>query len=468
MNAIEFQHVSFRYEGLENPILDNVDFYVKHGQIALLSGASGAGKSTLVSLILGIIPTLIAGVTDGEIKINGESVSGKKLSEICRKVGIVLQNADAQIIHQTVEDEIAFGCENLAFSANEIKNRIDTSCSMMDLQPFWRTRTLSGGQKQRLITASTLAMGQDILILDEPLANLDRGGAILLMDTLRDLAKKGYAVLVVEHRLDMVLPYVDTVWDIGGGKIRLIEDKQSYLKEQAKTIVDTCTFQPKDEIVFDFRHVGYKVKEKEILKDIDFTLSRGERMLLLGENGCGKTTLMRLAAKIIKPTKGEIIQTVQTGRKSKSQWFRKVGVVYQNPNYQLFMPTVRKEIEFSSLSPQKTEEILQLFDLQSLANRHPHSLSEGQKRKLSIAAVLASEPEVLILDEPTVGQDYSGLKNLTKLLNDWHCKAGCTMITVTHDVRCAEALCDKAVVIGEGKIKEIGGKEVISSYFAKI
>ncbi len=233
MKAIELRNVTFSYEGYENKILNNVRFSADYGEVALLSGYSGEGKSTVLSLVCGIIPNITPGEISGEVLINGENIVNRKMSEVCRKVGVVLQNAEAQIIQQLVEDEIAFGCENFAFSRDKIKNCVYRSCRQMQLDPDWKTRTLSGGQKQRLITAATLATEQKILVLDEPLANLDKLGAELLMKTLRELARSGYAVLVVEHRLDMVLPFVDAVWSIREGKISKIENKREYLCAQA-------------------------------------------------------------------------------------------------------------------------------------------------------------------------------------------------------------------------------------------
>lgn len=210
MKAIELKKVSFSYDG-KNNILLNADYSVDYGEVCLLSGHSGEGKSTLMYIISGIIPNVNYGQLSGEVLINGESIKGRKLGDICRKVGVVLQNADEQIVQKIVEDEVAFACENLAFPPAKIQRQIDIVCNLLKLDKNAKCRTLSGGQKQRLITASTLAMGQKIIILDEPLANLDKDGARLLMNTLRSLAKAGYCVVVIEHRLDMVLPYVDTV-----------------------------------------------------------------------------------------------------------------------------------------------------------------------------------------------------------------------------------------------------------------
>ena len=468
MNAIELKQVSFSYDG-KTKILENTDFTAEYGEVTLLSGHSGEGKSTLMYIVSGIIPNVNYGKLTGEVKIAGEDIKGKKLGYICRKVGVVLQNADEQIIQKIVEDEIAFGCENLAFPPEKIQKQIDIVCNLLKLDKSWKCRTLSGGQKQRLITASTLAMGQKIIILDEPLANLDKDGAAMLMGTLRSLAKAGYCVVVIEHRLDMVLPFVDTVWHIGDKTVRKVENRQEYLVQQTAKIEDSCPVYAEQSPLFTLKNIKFSVKDRGILKDISLEIPKGGRTVFLGENGCGKTTLMRLIARLYKPTGGNITQYIDEKFKQKPKgskaWYKKVGVVYQNPDYQLFMPTVRQEISFGAKSEEYAAEIAELFGVKHLWERHPQSLSEGQKRRVSIAAVAACESEVLLLDEPTVGQDYDGLCALVKILNKLHMRSGNTMITITHDVRCAEALCDRAYLIADGIVAKRGGKELVREYF---
>jgi|AGTN01.2.fsa_nt_gi ATPase components of various ABC-type transport systems, contain duplicated ATPase len=468
MNAVELKNVTFSYDGIKD-VLKNVNFRADYGEVALVAGHSGEGKSTLLSIISGIIPNVDYGDLNGRVLIGGEDMRGKKIGHICRRIGVVLQNADEQIVQKLVEDEIAFGCENLAFAPEKIQKQIEIVCKLMKLDPSWKTRALSGGQKQRLVTASTLAMGQKIIILDEPLANLDREGAATLMETLRSLAKAGYCAIVVEHRLDTVLPYADKVWHIERENVSEVENKRIYLKEQTKKIEDGRRFFEPRKPLLKLQNVAFAIKNKEILKDITFEIPKGGRTVLLGENGCGKTTLLRLIARLYKPTKGTITQYIDEKLKQRPRggkaWFRKVGVVYQNPDYQLFMPTVRQEIAFGASSPEYAERISELFGIKRLADRHPQSLSEGQKRRVSIAAVAACAPELLLLDEPTVGQDYAGLCELVDILNKLHEETGNTMITVTHDVRCAEALCDRAVWIENGIAAKQGGKELAREYF---
>lgn len=468
MKAIELINVKFSYNE-KNTIFDNVNMSLEYGEVSLISGFSGEGKSTLMYIISGIIPNITDGKLSGEVLINGEDIKGKRLGEVCRNVGVVLQNADAQIIQKKVEDEIAFGCENMAFSPQKISKQIDIVCDLMKLEKQRNSRTLSGGQKQRLITASTLAMGQKIVILDEPLANLDNEGSQMLMSTLQSLAKAGYCIVVIEHRLDVVLPFVDKVFHVGDKSVKEITDTGKYLIEQSIEIEDTCNKFSGTLPVFSLSDVAFSVKERDILSSVSFDILKGSRTVLLGENGCGKTTLLRLISRLEKPYRGVIWQNIDDkfGHKSKQskKWYKKVGVIYQNPEYQLFMPTVEKEIKFGAKSDEYADEIAEKFGIKHLYARHPQSLSEGQKRRVSIAAVVATAPEILILDEPTVGQDYNGLCKMVKVLNSIHEETNNTMITVTHDKRVGSALCDYAVWIKDGKVHKAGKKELIDDFF---
>lgn len=464
--VIKVNNLSFKYN--EDYILKDINITINEGEFVLLTGGSGEGKSTLIYLLSGIIPNLIYGTVEGEIFIDNENILNQRVNEICKKVGIVLQNADNQIIEKYVEDELAFGGENIGLKPDVIKQKISLISGLFNLDKKAICRKLSGGQKQKLITGSTLLMGQKIIILDEPLANLDEESSIELVRILQALTKKKYTIIVAEHRLDLIMPYVTKLLKVEDKSVREYK-KDEYNKRELSNIIkpniDKITCKTP---LFSFKNVSYCIKEKTILENLNFEINKGEKVLLLGENGIGKTTLMRIIGNLNK-YKGEYVSFLKDNNKILNKpskaWFKKVGVVYQNPNYQLFMKTVKEEIYFNAYSNDYAQYIISLFELENLLNRHPQSLSEGQKRKLSIAAILAMKPEVLLLDEPTVGQDFNSLKRLVEILNLIHQQTGNTMITITHDKRCAEALSERVLLLKNKNALFEGDNSLIKTYF---
>lgn len=463
--AIRLKEVSFKYDGAKENVLENINLTVEYGETVLLSGVSGEGKSTLLSIINGVIPFVNSGEFSGSVEIDGKDVTKLKISERSKLIGTVLQNADEQIIYDLVNEEIAFGCENLNIASEEIDRRIERFTTLMQIEKNAKTKTLSGGQKQRLITASTLAMEQKIIILDEPLANLDTHTAHILLKALRNLANSGYAVLIVEHRLDVVKNYID--------KVMRIENKQLFtstdindLNSGIKTIPHADGSLP-GEVLIKGEKLFFAVGDRKIIDGLDIEIRAGERIVLLGENGCGKTTLMRMLARLNKPSDGAMSQTITKSKKANSKWFSKVGYVYQNPVYQLFMPTLLSEISFKAKSEETAREMINAFGLSGLEQRHPQSLSEGQKRRASIAAVCASEPTVLFLDEPTVGQDYKNLCKTVETVNKINKNLGTAIVTVTHDKRCAGALADRVLIMENGKISRQGDYRLANEFLDK-
>lgn len=463
--AIRLKEVSFKYDGAKENVLENINLTVEYGETVLLSGVSGEGKSTLLSIINGVIPFVNSGEFSGSVEIDGKDVTKLKISERSKLIGTVLQNADEQIIYDLVNEEIAFGCENLNIASEEIDRRIERFTTLMQIEKNEKTKTLSGGQKQRLITASTLAMEQKIIILDEPLANLDTQTAHILLKALRNLANSGYAVLIVEHRLDVVKNYID--------KVMRIENKQLFtstdindLNSGIKTIPHADGSLP-GEVLIKGEKLFFAAGDRNIIDGLDIEIRAGERIVLLGENGCGKTTLMRMLARLNKPNDGALSQTITKSKKANSKWFSKVGYVYQNPTYQLFMPTLLSEISFKAKSEEIAREMINAFGLSGLEQRHPQSLSEGQKRRASIAAVCASEPTVLFLDEPTVGQDYKNLCKTVETVNKINKDLGTAIVTVTHDKRCAGALADRVLIMENGKISRQGDYHLANEFLDK-
>ena len=463
--AIRLKEVSFKYDGAKENVLENINLTVEYGETVLLSGVSGEGKSTLLSIINGVIPFVNSGEFSGSVEIDGKDVTKLKISERSKLIGTVLQNADEQIIYDLVNEEIAFGCENLNIASEEIDRRIERFTTLMQIEKNAKTKTLSGGQKQRLITASTLAMEQKIIILDEPLANLDTHTAHILLKALRNLANSGYAVLIVEHRLDVVKNYID--------KVMRIENKQLFtstnindLNSGIKTIPHADGSLP-GEVLIKGEKLFFAAGGRNIIDGLDIEIQAGERIVLLGENGCGKTTLMRMLARLNKPNDGALSQTITKSKKANSKWFSKVGYVYQNPTYQLFMPTLLSEISFKAKSEEMARKMINAFGLSGLEQRHPQSLSEGQKRRASIAAVCASEPTVLFLDEPTVGQDYKNLCKTVETVNKINKNLGTAIVTVTHDKRCAGALADRVLIMENGKISRQGDYHLANEFLDK-
>lgn len=463
--AIRLKEVSFKYDGAKENVLENINLTVEYGETVLLSGVSGEGKSTLLSIINGVIPFVNSGEFSGSVEIDGKDVTKLKISERSKLIGTVLQNADEQIIYDLVNEEIAFGCENLNIASEEIDRRIERFTTLMQIEKNAKTKTLSGGQKQRLITASTLAMEQKIIILDEPLANLDTHTAHILLKALRNLANSGYAVLIVEHRLDVVKNYID--------KVMRIENKQLFtstdindLNSGIKTIPHADGSLP-GAVLIKGEKLFFAAGDRNIIDGLDIEIRAGERIVLLGENGCGKTTLMRMLARLNKLNGGALSQTITKSKKANSKWFSKVGYVYQNPVYQLFMPTLLSEISFKAKSEETAMEMINAFGLSGLEQRHPQSLSEGQKRRASIAAVCASEPTVLFLDEPTVGQDYKNLCKTVETVNKINKNLGTAIVTVTHDKRCAGALADRVLIMENGKISRQGDYRLANEFLDK-
>lgn len=463
--AIRLKEVSFKYDGAKENVLENINLTVEYGETVLLSGVSGEGKSTLLSIINGVIPFVNSGEFSGSVEIDGKDVTKLKISERSKLIGTVLQNADEQIIYDLVNEEIAFGCENLNIASEEIDKRIERFTTLMQIEKNAKTKKLSGGQKQRLITASTLAMEQKIIILDEPLANLDTYTAHILLKALRNLANSGYAVLIVEHRLDVVKNYID--------KVMRIENKQLFtstdindLNSGIKTIPHADGSLP-GEVLIKGEKLFFAAGDRNIIDLLDIEIRAGERIVLLGENGCGKTTLMRMLARLNKTNDGVLSQTITKSKKANSKWFSKVGYVYQNPTYQLFMPTLLSEISFKAKSEEVAREMINAFGLSGLEQRHPQSLSEGQKRRASIVAVCASEPTVLFLDEPTVGQDYKNLCKTVETVNEINKNLGTAIVTVTHDKRCAGALADRVLIMENGKISRQGDYRLANKFLDK-
>lgn len=432
---LEIKNLSFSYaeEKEQEPLIRGLDLSLYAGEILLVSGYSGCGKSSLMKVINGVIPHIQKGRLSGQILCGGDDIMPCSVHERARVIGSVFQNPREQIIFDKVIDELVFPMENLKFSRALMQQMSVPVLERLNLDPEARTAALSGGEKQKLITASTLAMQQKILLLDEPLANLDQEAALELLRLLRQLSSdEGYAVMLIEHRLDLVRAFADRVLHFADGH-KIYEKAADFFAKQKP---DPISPSPRSEApspgppLFEAEQLGYAAGGKEILKNINFRIARGSRLLISGDNGRGKTTLLDIIAGLRKPTSGRLKSAL-----SKKERREKVGYVLQNPDYQLFMPSVREELFLSCKDRAWAEFLLKHFAFENLLERSPFSLSEGQKRKLGFACIMARCPEVLILDEPTVGLDDGAMKQLLEAVSLYEKNHGLTLISVSHDRR---------------------------------
>lgn len=468
--AIRLKTLTFSFAGTAAPVLDDVSMEIARGEVVAITGPSGCGKSTLAMVIGGYIPHAIDGQMTGTVEICGKNTVNTSLLDMAMLVGIVQQDPEAQLCTLHVDDEVAFGPENLALPLEEIEDRVAASLAMAEASHL-RGRSifeLSGGEKQRVAIASMLAMRPRVLILDEPTSNLDPAATA---DVFRAIVKlkeqEGMTIIVIEHKLSRALEIADRLIVMEKGRLtmdgRPAEIARQYIDHLAAAMpekkageVDSGARQ--ESLRIENLHFAYD--GREVLHGITFSASRGEIIGVMGKNGSGKTTFLSQILGFNKPGKGTVRLA---GRDTKglkvTEAARSAGYIFQNPNHQIFERTVRAEAGFACKNFGYAEEEAQArvgkalakYDLSKYADGHPLRLSFGEKRRLNLCSVLTYDPEVLVLDEPTVGQDFANtaimVGDLLKLR-----AAGKTVIFVTHDADMASWCCDRIIFFDDGRI----------------
>lgn len=474
---IDAEGWGWRHASRKRWALRGLDFVIEPGERVLLLGASGAGKSTLLQAIAGVLGGSDEGETDGTLLVNGAQPGAAR-----GQAGLVLQDPDSQVILARVGDDVAFGCENLGVPREEIWPRVRQALGDvgLDVALDRSTSHLSGGQKQRLALAGVLAMRPGILMLDEPTANLDPAGVVDVRDAVaRVLDSTGATFIVIEHRVDVWLPVVDRVIVLSAdGGVAADGPPAVVLMERAKELAEAGVWVPGRPPAFPERMArrggalltasdvtvgrsGFLTKSDSFQRaHLNAEIRAGTTTVITGPNGSGKTTWGLTLAGLIPPISGEVMATddlrsgagVHPIRWKSRELLTRIGTVFQEPEHQFLRATVSEELAVGpralklsdSEVNSRVDELLQRLRLDSLAAANPFTLSGGEKRRLSVATVLASSPRVMVLDEPTFGQDSRTWQELVALLANL-VNEGRSIIAMTHDQLFVDAMADDEV-----------------------
>jgi energy-coupling factor transport system ATP-binding protein len=472
---IGLEKVSYTYPHTVQPALHQLSLSVKKGRCVLVTGPSGAGKTTLCLAAAGILHHEYGGRKEGRVTVEGRDVSGyATLSELAQMIGIVFDDAEAQMIFTTVEEEILSALEHRGLEAQVIEERLASIMATTFLAEL-RNRSphhLSGGQKQRVALAATLALGNDVLILDEPTSELDEHATRRIVEILNSLKAQGKTLLLVEHKYAHFKEMVDTLVVLEAGSVIAKGDPEEVLKDErikrivipdfrgvrsshlASAVTDTAAKSP----VVTVRHLSHAYGDVLALDDISLDIHAGEFVAIVGENGSGKTTLVKHFNRLLSPTSGDvIIRGKNTKASTITDLARHVGLVFQNPDHMFFADTVKDEIEFGlknlgiSDGDRITDAALEDVGLMHTKHLYPRWLSRGERQRLAIACVIAMSPSIIVLDEPTTGLDGNEARLVMEILKGLQNK-GHTIIVITHNKEIAQHCADRIITMEKGKI----------------
>ena len=470
----------WRHAGRKNPALSGVDLDIALGERVLVLGPSGSGKSTLMGGLAGLLGGAEEGEATGTLTVDGVAPAQAR-----GRVGLLMQDPEAQVVLARVGDDVAFGMENLGVAREEIWPRVEESLAAVGLSvPLDHSTTeLSGGQKQRLALASILAMGPGLLLLDEPTANLDPSGVAEVRAAVEAVVERtGATVVVVEHRVDVWASLVDRVIVVADGAIAADGPLRQVLAQQGDALRERGIWLPGDDVAAEVGPapevppassgttpiarvadltIGYD-KNSPVRSGIDLTIERGVSTCIVGANGAGKSTFALTLAGLLPPISGTVeVETSDGTRGDPHEWSSKqllgrMSMVFQEPEYQFLASTVAEELAIGPRAAGMSEaeiaplvdEHLEALGLTTLARANPMTLSGGEKRRLSVATALISAPELLILDEPTFGQDRGTWLGLVRLLRAALAR-GVTLVSITHDPAFVAAMGQRVVDLGQ-------------------
>jgi len=511
---IEFSNFSFTYWGQQKAALRRLDLRIGEGEFVLLAGPSGSGKSSLCRCVNGLIPHFHGGRLSGKVTVDGLDIESHQPHEFATRVGMVFQDPENQLVATDVERDVAFGLENLGMAPAVIEARVTEALDMLGISALRRVaiNTLSGGEKQKAALAAALAVRPRVLVLDEPSSELDPESAESLLSLISDLHRQlGITILLVEHRLERVVQYADRMIVLNGGSVCADGTVRDVLESTAVVAsgigmppivtvakalrargvwngvtpldveeagdafapllksavlqrpVSGVVARSNPVIQVDALCYHYEVG-RPVLRDVSIVVNSGELLAVMGRNASGKTTLVKHFNGLLKPRNGRVtVDGIVTENESVASLARTVGFVFQNPNDHLFADTVEDEILFTLKhlgvelreARQRVERVLDEFGLRAYRGHYPRSLSGGERQRVALASVVAAEPAVLVLDEPTRGLEYELKQKLMSFLRDYTTR-GKAVVLVTHDVETVAAYADRVVLLEEGMVLREG------------
>ena len=510
---INFNDFTFKYKSQKDPTLKEINFTIGEAEKILVIGPSGSGKSTIAKAINGQIPNTYDGDILGEVKVCNKDIKKSSIFDLSLKVGTVLQDTDGQFVGLTVAEDIAFSLENDNVKKEDMLNEVNSWAEVLAIKDLLNQKPgeLSGGQKQRVSLAGVLVSNTPILLLDEPLANLDPASGLSTMKLVDKLNKNyGCSIIVIEHRLEEALSMKpDRILIIDDGKLifdgktsdllkmNLLDEigvrKPLYIKALDYSKVDVGKYDSlsnfedtnilendllkiknwadsikvnhdlsKKNSILQVRNLCFSYgKNKNTLDDLSFTINKGDIVSLVGPNGAGKSTLAKLLCGFIRPTSGEIIlDNEDIKNKSIKEIAEKIGFCLQNPNAMISKTSVKEEVAFGlrlrnvkeEVIIEKSNKILEICGLYPFRNWPIAALSYGQKRRVTIASILILDPQILILDEPTAGQDYKHYTEIMEFIKSLNKKLDLTILMISHDMHLIQEYTDRTLVIANGKL----------------